>query len=264
MIPLKQIQTTQSPFLPPPPQMYPPPVYLPPPPVYLQPSMYPPPPMYTPPMYPPYTPPSYDAVGSIPYEGRKGISISNVVSSSIQTAKIILGLIVLALVLAVGYYIYNFWKSIVIWWCKNMPFGCPKVGAGERCTTHMNCDGWKPATAGTLGCCTEKTHRTANLVATPGDEGVCEMLVSGLAGVGYCSGEGPGTTLSGQKCTNHIDCKGWSPAYAGTNACCNANYGEAGGLYGEGVCRPMVGYGWFNTGYCPWDESSSKQSVYKK
>jgi len=214
--------------------------------------------MYTPPMYPPYPPPSYDAVGSIPYEGRKGISISNVVSSF----KIILGLIVLALIIGAGYYIYTAWQSIKIWWCKNIPFGCPKVGAGERCTTHMNCDGWKPATAGTLGCCTEKTHRTANLVATPGDEGVCEMLVSGLAGVGYCSGEGPGTTLLGQKCTNHLDCKGWTWATPGTNACCNANYGEAG--YGtEGVCRPMVADS-FGVGYCPWDESSSKQSVYKK
>ena len=258
MIPLKQIQITQQPFLQPPPQMYPPPMYLQPPPVYLQPPMYPSPPMYTPPMYPPYTP-----YPQSQQNNSKGISISNVVSSSILTFKVIVGLIVLALVATAVYYMYTAWQSIKIWWCKNIPFGCPKVAAGEPCTTHMNCDGWKPATAGTLGCCTEKTHRTANLVATPGDEGVCEMLVSGLAGVGYCSGEGPGTTLKGQKCTNHLDCKGWTWATPGTNACCKPTYGEAGGLFGEGVCRPLVA-DWFGVGYCPWDESTSKQSVYKK
>ena len=247
----------------PPLQMYPPPVYLPPPPVY-PPPVYPPPPMYEPPMYPPYPPPPYDDVGSIPYEGRKGINISEWVSSFILIFKIIIGAAVLFLVGTAGYYIYKFFADIKIWWCKNMPFGCPTVGKGGPCTTHMNCDGWKPATAGTLGCCTEKTHRTANLVATPvpGDEGVCEMLVSGLAGVGYCSGEGPGTTLKGQKCTNHLDCKGWTWATPGTNACCKPTYGEAGGLFGEGVCRPLVA-DWFGVGYCPWNESTSKQSVYK-
>ena len=248
MSPLKQIT---------PPQMYTPPVWIQQP-MYPPPPMYPQPPMYTPPpMYPPYTP-----YPQSQQNNSKGISISNVVSSSILTIKVIVGLIVLALVATAVYYIYNFWKSIMIWWCKNIPFGCPKVAAGEACTTHMNCDGWKPATAGTLGCCTKNTHRTANLVAIPGDEGVCEMLVSGLAGVGYCSGEGPGTTLLGQKCTNHLDCKGWTWATPGTNACCNTNYGEAG--YGtEGVCRPMVADS-FGVGYCPWDESSSKESVYKK
>ena len=65
-------------------------------------------------------------------------------------------------------------------------FGTRSVPLGGECTTHNDCVGWIPATAGTPGCCTAN-GKSAGL----GVKGTCMNLISGALGIGYCPNESP-------------------------------------------------------------------------
>ena len=98
--------------------------------------------------------------------------------------KILIFLIILGVLAGIIYGMYLLYTEIKGWFTS--AFGTQSVELNGVCTTHNDCIGWKPATAGTPGCC------TANGVSAGlGVKGICTKFVTGALGIGYCPKESP-------------------------------------------------------------------------